>query len=148
MKRSTRCTYTRLDNVPRTLICHLDGGELGLTSHAGEICGPTSIKGAIDLGIKRIGHGVRAIEDKDLVKEILEKNIMLEICPGSNLCLGVFSSMSKHPINEFFNSGLAISISTDDPPFFCTDLNKEYLELQKAFGWDEEIFNRINISIY
>ena len=120
------------------------GGELGLTSHAGEICGPTSIKGAIDLGIKRIGHGVRAIEDKDLVKEILEKNIMLEICPGSNLRLGIFNSMSEHPINEFFKSGLALSISTDDPPFFYTDLNKEYLELHKAFGWDEETFNRIN----
>ncbi len=119
---------------------------LGLTSHAGELCGPDSVKGAIDLGVKRIGHGVRAIEDKKLIEKILKKNIMLEICPGSNLCLGIFRSMSDHPIEQFFKSGVSLSISTDDPPFFYTDLNKEYLELNKVFGWDESVFTRINMN--
>tara|TARA_B100001250_G_scaffold411412_1_gene440010 strand:- start:407 stop:1390 length:984 start_codon:yes stop_codon:yes gene_type:complete len=120
--------------------------DLGLTSHAGEICGADSVREAIDLGVKRIGHGVRANEDKELVKQLLKEDIMLEVCPGSNLGLGLFKSMVEHPIDDFLKLGLPISVSTDDPPFFHTNLNKEYLELHKTFGWNKEIFDQLNLK--
>ena len=69
---------------------------------------------------------------------------MLEICPGSNIALGLYPSLKEHPINYLYNKKLAISISTDDPPFFSTSLTKEYKNLERVFGWGLEIFNEIN----
>ena len=69
---------------------------------------------------------------------------MLEICPGSNVALGLYSALREHPINFFHSKNLPISISTDDPPFFSTSLSKEYEDLCDAFGWDADTFNKIN----
>ena len=69
---------------------------------------------------------------------------MLEICPGSNIALGLYSSLKDHPINFLFKKNIPISISTDDPPFFFTTLSKEYEELHKIFDWGLETFNKIN----
>ena len=117
---------------------------LGITAHAGEICGTKSVDDAIQLGVTRIGHGVRSIESVETIKKLKEKNIMLEICPGSNIALGLYSSLKDHPINFLFKKNIPISISTDDPPFFFTSLSKEYEELYNFFDWGQETFNKIN----
>ena len=91
---------------------------LGITTHAGEICGAKSVDEAIQLGVTRIGHGVRASESEQTIMKLIEKNILLEICPGSNIALGLYSSLEDHPINFLLSKNLPISISTDDPPFF------------------------------
>ncbi len=117
---------------------------LGITTHAGEICGTKSVDEAIKLGVTRIGHGVRSSESEETIKKLREKNIMLELCPGSNIALGLYSSLEDHPINFLFRKNIPISISTDDPPFFFTSLSKEYEKLHNVFDWGVEIFNKIN----
>mgnify|MGYP001239362284 CR=1 FL=1 len=117
---------------------------LGITVHAGEICGPKSVDEAIQLGVTRIGHGIRSRESEETIVRLLEKNILLEICPGSNVALGLYPSLEEHPINFLLNRNLPISISTDDPPFFSTTLSKEYQDLHNVFGWKEQTFNKIN----
>mgnify|MGYP001158766554 FL=1 len=117
---------------------------LGITAHAGEMCGAKSVDEAMQLGVTRIGHGVRSRESEETICKLLEKNILLEICPGSNIALGLYPSLKEHPINFLLNKNLPISISTDDPPFFSTTLSKEYEDLHNVFGWKEETFNKIN----
>ena len=92
----------------------------------------------------RIGHGDRSVESKEKNMKLFENNVLLEICPGSNIALGLYPSLEKHPVNFLLNKKLPISISTDDPPFFSTTLSKEYEYLHDAFGWREETFNKIN----
>ena len=117
---------------------------LRITAHAGEWGGPESVRAAMhDLGAERIGHGVRAIEDLALVDEIAEKGVVLEVCPGSNVALGIYPTFRKHPISELFNRGVKVTISTDDPPFFHTTMAREYDMLNRAFDWDEGVFQKI-----
>lgn len=110
--------------------------------HAGEALGPESIWDAIrHLHVERIGHGVSAIRDPPLMKYLREKNIILEICPISNIRTRVVPSMSEHPIREFVNRGLSVTVSSDDPSFFATDMNNEYIQLHKHLGFTlEELF--------
>ena len=113
---------------------------LRLTAHAGEWGGPQSVRDAIrDLGVERIGHGVRAIEDLALVDEIAERGIVLEVCPGSNVALGLYPTFRDHPIGPLYDRGVKVTISTDDPPFFHTTMAREYEELNRAFDWDEGV---------
>ncbi|MEM8849963.1 MAG: adenosine deaminase [Pseudomonadota bacterium] len=124
--------------------CAREAG-LGLTAHAGEFGGAPSVRAALDdLRVSRIGHGVRAIEDPALVDRLAEDGIVLEVCPGSNVALGVYPKIAAHPIEKLRQKGVSVTVSTDDPPFFHTDLNAEYANLERAFGWDEEIFRQIN----
>ena len=117
---------------------------LRLTAHAGEWGGPQSVRDAInDLGVERIGHGVRAIEDLALVDEIAERGIVLETCPGSNVALGLYPDFRRHPIAELIRRGVKATISTDDPPFFHTTMTREYQMLHDAFDWDAPMFNSI-----
>ncbi len=118
---------------------------LGLTTHAGEFEGADSVKDALrNLRVTRIGHGVRAIEDAALVREIVDHEITLEICPGSNVALGVYPDVKSHPIEKLRNAGVKVTVSTDDPPFFRTSLHSEYDMLNSAFGWDHDVFMEIN----
>lgn len=117
--------------------------QLGLTAHAGEWGGPDSVRDALTLGVSRIGHGVRAIEDPALVEELAEKGTVLEVCPGSNVVLGVFPSWDAHPIERLRAAGVAVTVSTDDPPFFYTTMNHEYDRLADTFGWDEDMFRAL-----
>lgn len=111
---------------------------LGLTAHAGEFGGPESIVAALDfLRVKRLGHGVRAIEDKALVERLVRDRIVLECCPGSNTALGVYSVLRFHPINLLRKAGVRVTLNSDDPPFFHTTLGKEYSSVAKTFGWSE-----------
>ncbi len=118
---------------------------LRLTAHAGEWGGPESVRDAVrDLGVERIGHGVRAIEDLELVDELAEKGIVLEVCPGSNIALGLYPSWRQHPIAKLRERGVGVTISTDDPPFFDTTMAREFDRLSDAFDWDEGEFLAIN----
>ncbi len=115
---------------------------LGLTAHAGEWGGPESVRDALDdLKVTRIGHGVRAIEDPKLVDHLAETGTVLEVCPGSNVALGVYSNWRAHPIDRLREAGVKVTVSTDDPPFFHTTMVNEYDRLADAFGWDEAAFN-------
>ena len=118
---------------------------LGITSHAGEICGPDSVRETLDnLPVTRIGHGVRAIEDAELVQRLVDENIVLEVNPGSNISLSVFNSWADHPIAKLREAGVPVTISTDDPPYFHTDMTREYRMLSETFGWGIAEFNETN----
>jgi len=118
---------------------------LRLTAHAGEWAGPESVRDTLrDLRVERIGHGVRAAEDPALVDELGQRGVVLEVCPGSNIALGLYPDWAAHPIGGFYEQGLKITVSTDDPPFFHTTMTAEYDHLATAFGWDRDDFRALN----
>ncbi|SEQ46659.1 adenosine deaminase [Thalassovita taeanensis] len=120
---------------------------LRLTTHAGEWGGPQSVHDALDdLRVERIGHGVRAIEDPALIERLVAENIVLEVCPGSNVALGLYPDVASHPIARLRDAGVKVTVSTDDPPFFHSTMTQEYEQLEQAFGWDEEDFAALNRS--
>lgn len=123
--------------------CAREAG-LRLTCHAGEWGGPQSIRDALALGVERIGHGVRAIEDLALVDNLAERGIVLEVCPGSNIALGLYPDWRAHPIGRLHERRVKVTISTDDPPFFRTTLTREYQRLAEAFDWDAAEFTALN----
>ena len=103
-----------------------DGG-IGSVPHAGEVAGPASIRGALHvLGADRLRHGIRAIEDPALLRELVDRGTVLDVCPISNVRTGVVSSMDEHPLPALMAAGVACSLSTDDPAMFGTDLGLEY----------------------
>ncbi|WP_208249293.1 adenosine deaminase [Rhizobium sp. T1470] len=111
---------------------------LGLTIHAGEVCGAFSVAEALDVvRPSRIGHGVRAIEDMDLVRRIADLGTVLEVCPGSNIALSVFPDFASHPLPRLKEAGVRVTISSDDPPFFHTSLKREYELAAEAFGFSD-----------
>ncbi|WP_313351167.1 adenosine deaminase [Paracoccus sp. (in: a-proteobacteria)] len=124
--------------------CAREAG-LGLTAHAGEWGGPDSIRDALALGVTRIGHGIRAVEDAQLMRDLAERQITLEVCPGSNLALGLVPDWPAHPIARLVDAGVRVTVSTDDPPFFHTTLSHEYQRLADAFGWAEAEFRQMNL---
>jgi aminodeoxyfutalosine deaminase len=107
---------------------------LGSVPHAGEVAGPASIRGALDaLHADRIRHGIRAAEDPALVEELREREIVLDVCPISNVRTGAVRSLELHPLRELTAAGVRCSVSTDDPAMFDTDLEREY-EAAAALG--------------
>ena len=107
-----------------------------VTAHAGEAAGPQSVWGAIRaLGVERIGHGTRAAEDESLVEHLIESQIPLELCPGSNVRTRVVQSLSEHPVRMFYDRGVCITINTDDPKMFGTSLAGEYRSLVEVHGF-------------
>ncbi|QIR85126.1 adenosine deaminase [Paracoccus sp. AK26] len=123
--------------------CAREAG-LGLTCHAGEWRGPESIRDALSLGCTRIGHGVRATEDPGLVRELADKAVTLEVCPGSNVTLGVYPDWRSHPVARLADAGVRVTVSTDDPPFFHTTMRHEYDRLADTFAWGDTEFMQIN----
>lgn len=104
--------------------------------HAGEQAGPRSIWGALEvLGAERLGHGVRCGEDPALVEHLRRTQIPLEVCPTSNVNLGVVASLSEHPLPSLLDAGLAVCIASDDPTLFETDVVRELSRSAAAFGW-------------
>ncbi|GEQ98401.1 adenine deaminase [Iodidimonas gelatinilytica] len=111
---------------------------LGLTAHAGEVCGPESIRDTLEsLKVSRIGHGVRAIEDDALMAELRDREIILEVCPGSNIALGVHPDLAAHPLRALVDNGLRVTLSSDDPPFFHTHMQQEYEQAQSVHGFKD-----------
>ena len=115
------------------------GAGLELTAHAGEFAGAESVRDCLDhLHVTRIGHGVRAIEDDELVARLAEEEIVLEVCPGSNISLGVYPNFAAHPLRRLHDAGVKVTVSSDDPPYFDTTLTREYEIAARHFGFDEE----------
>ena len=103
-----------------------DGG-IGSVPHAGEAAGVSSIRGALTaLGADRIRHGIRAVDDPGLVRELADRGTVLDVCPTSNLRTGVVASLAVHPLPDLVAAGVRCSVSTDDPAMFGTDLGLEY----------------------
>jgi len=121
--------------------------KLGLpvTAHAGETEGAWSVTETLDItGAKRIGHGVRSVEDPVLMQRLKEDGIVLEVCPTSNICLGVFHDMASHTLPKLKDAGIAVTINSDDPPMFGTTLCDEWLRCSEAYGWDEATLLAMN----
>ncbi|MFX1607211.1 MAG: adenosine deaminase [Promethearchaeota archaeon] len=115
---------------------------LHLVAHAGEAAGPQSIWDAIKfLKVERIGHGVTARDDPELIALLKESQIGIEMSPMSNVRTGVVESIKDHPIREFYDKGLLVTVNSDDPSLFHTDLNNEYLQIHKHLGFSlSELF--------
>ena len=131
---------------PRFAEAFWRAGVAGLrrTVHAGESSGPEGVRDAIELlGADRIDHGVRAIEDPNLVALLAEKRIPLGICPTSNLALGVYRSIQEHPIERLRRAGVPVSVNTDDPALLGASLEGEYALCRTAFGWSDDIVRAV-----
>jgi adenosine deaminase len=117
------------------------------SAHAGEVAGAESIWGAvIKLKAERIGHGTRAREDGALVEWLAEHQIPLEMCPVSNLRTGVVRSIETHPVREFFERGLLVTINTDDPKMFGNSLAMEYFLLESRLGFTRDEIHQLILN--
>jgi aminodeoxyfutalosine deaminase len=115
--------------------------------HAGEKAGPESIWSALKVcHAVRIGHGVRCLEDPALVQHLRERQIPLEVSPTSNICLGVFERFEDHALPKLLDAGLYVTMNSDDPPMFNTDLTNEYRKSAAAFGWDVGMVEQLNLN--
>jgi adenosine deaminase len=120
--------------------------------HAGETAGPASVWGALEaLKAARIGHGVRAIEDPELLRYLAAHNVPLEICPTSNLCLSIYPSYAVHPLKRLVEAGCVVTINSDDPPLFGTTLSEEYFHAVEDCGLtldqlEEAALNAVRVS--
>jgi adenosine deaminase/aminodeoxyfutalosine deaminase len=110
---------------------------LRLTAHAGESMGPESIWAALRLGAERIGHGIAAACDPELMRHLGERDIPLEICITSNLVTGVVARIEDHPVRRLFDAGVPITLNTDDPAMFGCSLTDEYRLAARQFGFSE-----------
>lgn len=119
--------FAPADFAPAYRLAHDKG--LGCTVHAGEVLGPESVWAAIRaLPVTRIGHGVRSSEDPALLDELARRGTVLEVCPGSNVALGIYPDRAAHPLHRLIDAGVRVTLNSDDPPFFHTTLGAEYDE--------------------
>ncbi|MFW9809714.1 MAG: adenosine deaminase [Candidatus Thorarchaeota archaeon] len=120
---------------------------LHLVAHAGEAAGPRSIWDAIEfLKVERIGHGVSAREDPKLVNFLKEKKIGIEMNPVSNIRTRVVESIQNHPIRDFFDKGLLVTVNSDDPSLFHTDLNNEYIQIHKHLAFSIQELHQLSFN--
>jgi adenosine deaminase len=123
--------------------------EAGLHSvpHAGEMAGPESVWGALRvLGAERLGHGVRCIEDPSLVEHLRVQQIPLEVCPSSEVLLGAYPSYEEHPLRWLWEQGLYVTVNSDDPPMFNTNLVGEYQVLARQMGFGSEELANLSLA--
>lgn len=125
-------------DIFRDLYAEARDAGLRLTAHAGESCGPESIWAAINIGAERIGHGLTAIHDPELMAVLAERQIPVEICITSNIRTACCLSIPDHPVRRYFDAGLMITLNSDDPAMFGSDLENEYTLAQTEFGFTEE----------
>jgi adenosine deaminase/aminodeoxyfutalosine deaminase len=111
---------------------------LHLTAHAGESAGPESIWGALNLKAERIGHGLTAGQDPELMEELAERQIPIEVCVTSNLRTGCCAELPQHPVRRYFDEGLMLTLNSDDPAMFRTSLVEEYRLVQEHFGFSDD----------
>lgn len=116
---------------------------LRLTAHAGESAGPESIWGALNLHAERIGHGLNAWQDTELIEELAIRQVPVEICLSSNLMTGCCRTLPDHPVRNYFDRGLMIVLNSDDPAMFHTSLDHEYQLAQENFGFADEHLREI-----
>jgi len=111
---------------------------LHLLAHAGESVGPESIWAALNIGAERIGHGLNAIADPDLVQELAERQVPIEINLTSNLRTGCCRKLQDHPVRQYFDEGLMVTLNSDDPAMFGSWLGNEYQLARDNFGFTDE----------
>lgn len=120
-------------------IAHEEAG-LKCMAHAGEACGADSVRQVLEFfPLSRIGHGVRAIEDPAVLEMLKERDITLEVCPSSNVYLGVAPTWAEHPLRKLVDAGIKTCLNTDDPLYFNTTLGKEYANAQKYLGFTDQM---------
>jgi adenosine deaminase len=122
------------------------GAGLGCTVHAGEWAGPPSVRAALQLPVTRIDHGVRAIEDPQLVAEIAERGIVLNTCPTSNVVLGVYDDFDSHPLPTLRAEGVRVTLGSDDPPYFGATIAGEYAVCEQRMGMTEQDLREITLT--
>jgi aminodeoxyfutalosine deaminase len=122
----------------RDVYTYAANNGLRLTAHAGETAGPGSVWGALNLPAERIGHGLTAWQDPELVEELSTRQIPVEICITSNLRTGVCPTIAEHPVRNYFDQGVMVTLNTDDPAMFATSLSREYQLAQDTFGFTDE----------
>jgi aminodeoxyfutalosine deaminase len=121
-------------------------GGLASVPHAGEVAGVPSIRGALDdLGADRIRHGIRAVDDPGLVRELAGRGTVLDVCPISNLRTGAVTSLDHHPLPQLVGAGVLCSLATDDPAMFGTDLGHEY-ETAESLGLSPRDFYEAGLA--
>ena len=118
--------------------------NIPFTIHAGEADNALSVINAINLGAKRIGHGVRAIENDEALNLIRKKDITLEVCPKSNLDTNMYNKLKEHPIKKLFDKGIKITLNTDNRTVSHITLNETYKELKNTFKFTDEDFIIMN----
>ncbi|WP_211592126.1 adenosine deaminase [Microbispora sp. H10836] len=107
--------------------------------HAGEVAGAEHVWQAVrDLGAERIAHGIHSVQDPALLEHLAEHEITLEVCPTSNVCTGAVPSLAEHPLPALVAAGVPVTVNTDDPPMFGTDLNREYAVAAELLSLDEK----------
>jgi len=115
--------------------------------HSGENAGPESIWTTLRLlHADRLGHGVRCVEDPALVEHLRTRQVPLELCPTSNVCLGVYPDYAAHPLRQLWDAGLLVTINSDDPALFGTDLNHEYEVLIDHFGFTADELEQVSLN--
>lgn len=115
-----------------------------LTAHAGEDTGPQNVWSALDdLGVERIGHGVTAIQDKELVRRLAKDRVTLEVCISSNLHTGAVETIGQHPLRRFMDAGVPVTLATDNPTVSATSLSEEYLLAIDTFELNQEEVDRL-----
>jgi adenosine deaminase/aminodeoxyfutalosine deaminase len=122
----------------RKLYAAAAAAGLRLTNHAGETTGPEAIREALAIGSERIGHGLSAIKDFYLLQDLKERGIPLELNPTSNVRTGVCASFTEHPLRRYFDQGLMVTLNSDDPAFFGSDVANEYLLAHTLQGFTRE----------
>ena len=120
--------------------------NIPFTIHSGEADGYDSILATINFGATRIGHGIRAIEYDDLINLIIDNNILLEVCPTSNVQTNAVDKYTDHPIKKLIDKGVNVSINTDNRTVSNISLNLEYKKLQECFGFTKELFIKTNLN--
>jgi adenosine deaminase len=116
---------------------------LGCTVHAGEWAGPESVREGLKLPVSRIGHGVRSIEDPALLEELAERGTVLEVCPTSNVVLGIYPTYGEHPLPKLREAGVRVTLGSDDPPYFGASIGGEYELCAEHYGFDDEALTSI-----
>lgn len=111
---------------------------LHVLPHAGESAGPESVWEALEGGALRIGHGIRSMEDPELVRHLRDHRIPLEVSISSNICTGVVAALKDHPVRRLYDAGVPITLNTDDPPMFHTTLLDEYALARREFGFADD----------
>jgi adenosine deaminase len=132
------CDFAKAFDIAR------DAG-LGLTVHAGEVRGGESVKAALDaFRPSRIGHGVQAVGDRELLARLADTGTVLEVCPGSNIRVGVYQNYAQSPFKRLQDAGVKVTLGSDDPPYFHTTIANEYAQVKRAFSFSHKAMKSVS----